>query len=151
DVIGAPALAASSSEQGRLAARHAFDVDCPPFSKLFPYGIYTIPEISSVGAQETDLIKDHIPYVIGRARYSELARGQILGDEHGLLKILVSKENHKILGVHILGTGATELIHIGQTAMHFEGTIEFFVSNIFNYPTLAEAYKVAALNAQNQL
>ena len=151
DVIGAPALAASSSEQGRLAARHAFGVETAPFSKLFPYGIYTIPEISSVGLQESELIKANTSYVVGRARYSELARGQILGDEHGLLKLLVSKETHRILGVHILGTGATELIHIGQTAMHFDATVEFFVSNIFNYPTLAEAYKVAALNAQNQL
>ena len=151
DVIGAPALAASSSEQGRLAARHAFEVDSPPFSKLFPYGIYTIPEISSVGAQESELVKDGVSYVVGRASYGELARGQILGDEHGLLKILVSRTDRKILGVHILGTGATELVHIGQTAMHFEATVDFFVGNIFNYPTLAEAYKVASLNAQNQL
>lgn len=151
DVIGPPALAASSSEQGRLAARHALGVETAPFSKLFPYGIYTIPEISSVGLQETELIKAGTPYVVGRASYSELARGQILGDEHGLLKLLVCKENRKILGVHILGTGATELIHIGQTAMHFDATVDFFVANIFNYPTLAEAYKVAALHAQNQL
>lgn len=151
DVIGPPALAASSSEQGRLAARHAFGKDCPPFSKLFPYGIYTIPEISSVGAQESDLRQQGVDYVVGRSKYRELARGQILGDEHGLLKLLVSKSDRRILGVHILGTGATELIHIGQTAMHFEATVDFFVGNVFNYPTLAEAYKVAALNAQNQL
>ncbi len=151
DVIGPPALAASSAEQGRLAACHAFGVESAPFSKLFPYGIYTIPEISSVGAQESELQEKNIPFVVGRAKYSELARGQILGDDHGLLKLLVSKGDRKILGVHILGTGATELVHIGQTAMHFEGTVDFFVSNIFNYPTLAEAYKVAALNAKNQL
>jgi NAD(P) transhydrogenase len=151
DVIGPPALAASSSEQGRLAARHAFGLQSEPFSELFPYGIYTIPEISSVGAQESELQKAQKPYVVGRARYSELARGQILGDEHGLLKILVSREDGRVLGVHILGTGATELIHIGQTAMHFQAKVDFFVSNIFNYPTLAEAYKVAALNALNQL
>ena len=151
DVIGPPALAASSAEQGRLAACHAFEVPSPPFSKLFPYGIYTIPEISSVGAHESELKKSGIDYVVGRAKYNELARGQILGDEHGLLKIFVSKSDRKLLGIHIIGTGATELIHIGQTAMHFSATVDFLVSNIFNYPTLAEAYKVAALNAQNQL
>jgi NAD(P) transhydrogenase len=151
DVIGPPALAASSAEQGRIAARHAFGQQSEPFSDLFPYGIYTIPEISSVGAQESELQKAQKDYVVGRARYSELARGQILGDEHGLLKILVSREDGRVLGVHILGTGATELIHIGQTAMHFQAKVDFFVSNIFNYPTLAEAYKVAALNALNQL
>jgi len=151
DVIGAPALAASSAEQGRLAAAHAFGHHTGGFSSSFPFGIYTIPEISCVGQSEEDLSQSARPYVIGRARYRELARGKILGDEHGFLKLLVDRETRKILGIHILGTGATELIHIGQVAMALNADIDFFVSNVFNYPTLAEAYKVAAYNAYNQL
>lgn len=151
DIIGAPGLAASSAEQGRLAANFIFTKEPVKFPATFPYGIYTIPEISSVGAQEENLKKDGIDYVVGRAFYRELARGKILGDERGFLKLLVDKKSKKILGVHILGTQATELIHIGQVAMALDTEIDFLVSNVFNYPTLAEAYKVAAYNAYNQL
>ena len=121
------------------------------FPTTFPYGIYTIPEISSVGAQEFELKQRGIDYIIGRANYREIARGKILADEHGFLKLLVDCKTQKILGVHVIGTGATELVHIGQTAMAFGATIKFFVDNVFNYPTLAEAYKVAAYNALNKL
>lgn len=151
DIIGPPALAASSAEQGRLAACHAFGIDGGAFSSAFPYGIYTIPEISSSGAQEEELEKKKIPYVVGRAQYAELARGKIIGDQSGYLKLLVGREDRKILGIHIIGTGATELIHIGQVAMALGAKVDFLVSNVFNYPTLAEAYKVAAYHAFNQL
>lgn len=151
DIIGAPGLAASGAEQGRLAANFIFTKEAVKFPATFPYGIYTIPEISCVGEQEESLKKAGTPYVVGRAYYKELARGKILGDEHGFLKLLVHKETKKIVGVHILGTQATELIHIGQVAMALDSGIEFLVNNVFNYPTLAEAYKVAAYNAYNQL
>ena len=151
DIIGAPALAASSAEQGRLAAAHALAQSQEVFPASFPYGIYTIPEISSVGAQESDLTSQGIPFVVGRAFYKELARGKIIGDDDGFLKIIVHQENHKILGVHAIGTGATELIHIGQVALALGTKVEFLVNNVFNYPTLAEAYKVAAYNAYNKL
>ena len=151
DVIGAPALAASSSEQGRLAACYAFGVECDPFPDSFPYGIYTIPEISTVGLHERDLLEKKIPYVVGRAKYKELARGQILQDESGFLKLLFHKETHVLLGIHIIGSGATELVHIGQVAFAHQAKVEFFLKNVFNYPTLAEAYKVAAYNAMNHI
>ncbi len=151
DVIGPPALAAASAEQGRLASAHAFGLKGGSFPGSFPYGVYTIPEISWVGKHEEDLKKEGIPYVVGRALYKELARGKILDDEHGFLKLIVHQETRRLLGVHVLGTGATELIHIGQVAMDLGASIEFFVNNVFNYPTLAEAYKVAAYNAYNQL
>jgi NAD(P) transhydrogenase len=151
DIIGAPALAASAAEQGRLAAQHAFQGTQASFPVTFPYGIYTIPEISSVGVQEEDLKKAGIKFVTGIARYKELARGKIIADDHGFLKLLVDAKSEKILGVHVIGTGATELVHIGQTAMAFGATVDFFVDNVFNYPTLAEAYKVAAYNAMNKL
>ncbi len=151
DIIGPPALAAASAEQGRLAAAHAFGIDGGEFPSSFPYGIYTIPEISWTGKQEEDLQKAKIPYVVGRAHYREIARGRILGDEHGFMKILVHKETGALLGVHIIGTGATELVHIGQLAMDLGANIDFFVHNVFNYPTLAEGYKVAAFNAVNQI
>ncbi len=151
DIIGAPSLAASSAEQGRLASAHAFGLRGGKFPNSFPFGIYTIPEISWAGKKEEDLEKEKIPYVVGRARYKEMARGRILGDEHGFLKLLVHRDTGKLLGIHILGTGATELIHIGQVVMDLGGDIEFLVSNVFNYPTLAEAYKVAAYAAHNQL
>lgn len=151
DIIGSPALAASSAEQGRLAALHAFRKEQARFPTTFPYGIYTIPEISSVGSQEVELQSRNIEYVVGRANYNEIARGKILADEHGFLKILVDRRTQRILGVHVIGTGATELVHIGQTAMAFGATIKFFVDNVFNYPTLAEAYKVAAYSAINKL
>ena len=151
DVIGFPALAASSMEQGRLAARHAFGAGGSFNSRLFPYGIYTIPETSMVGRTEKELSEAGIPYEIGVARYREIARGQIIGDPNGLVKLLVHADDRTILGVHLLGTGASELVHIGQTAMALDGTLDFFVDNVFNYPTLAECYKVAALDAYNKL
>jgi NAD(P) transhydrogenase len=151
DIIGLPALAASAVEQGRLAALHALTGQEGHFPQTFPYGIYTIPEISSVGAQEAELKERGTDYVVGRALYRELARGKILDDEHGFVKILVDTKTEKILGVHVIGTGATELVHIGQVAMAFGAKIDFFLENVFNYPTLAEAYRVAAFSAINQL
>ena len=151
DVIGFPALASTSMEQGRLAVCHAFGADTHSLPDLFPYGIYTIPEISMVGKTESQLTEEGIPYEAGIARFHELARGQLLGDETGMLKILIHQDNGKILGVHIIGTGATELVHIGQAVMALGGTVEYFINNVFNYPTLAEAYKKAALNGANKL
>jgi NAD(P) transhydrogenase len=151
DVQGSPGLATSASEQGRMAAASIFGAYCGLFPSTFPYGIYTIPEISSVGQSEEELKDSQRPYVVGRARYKELARGKILGDESGLLKLIVDRESQKILGVHALGTQATELIHIGQVAMALGADLNFFVSNVFNYPTLAEAYKVAAYQAFNEI
>jgi NAD(P) transhydrogenase len=150
DVIGGPSLAATSMEQGRLASAHAFGEDAS-MSELLPIGIYTIPEISYVGRTEEELTDAAIPYEVGISRYREVARGHILGDMHGLLKLLVSREDHSILGVHVLGTNATELIHIGQTVMGLNGTVDYLVDTVFNYPTLAESYKVAALDARNRL
>lgn len=151
DVIGAPALAATSGEQGRIASCHAFSTPCDPFPAAFPCGIYTIPEMASIGKHERDLKEANIPYVAGRANYSELARGQIIGDEDGFLKLLVHKETHRIVGAHIYGSGASELVHIAQMVMQLDASVEFLVKTVFNYPTLAEAYKVAALNALNQI
>lgn len=151
DIIGAPALAASSAEQGRLAALHAWTGQTVEFPDTFPFGIYTIPEISSVGVQEEQLEKRGIKYVVGRANYSELARGKMLDDEFGFLKIIVHAGTRRIVGVHVIGTSATELVHIGQMAIAFGAPIDFLIDNVFNYPTLAEAYKVAAFNAYNQL
>ncbi len=151
DIIGPPALAASSSEQGRLAVLHAFKNENAEFPDTFPYGIYTIPEISSVGVQESQLAKRGIKYVVGKGPYRVLARGKILDDQFGFLKLIVHAGTRRIVGVHVIGTSATELVHIGQVAMAFGATVDFFVENVFNYPTLAEAYKVAALNAENKL
>ena len=151
DVIGFPALASTAMEQGRLAACHAFDVPTSSMPELFPYGIYSIPEISMVGKTEEQLTQAGIPYEAGVAQYKELARGQLLGDHDGMLKLLIHQDDHTILGVHAIGTGATELIHIGQAVMAFKGTVDYFINNVFNYPTLAEAYKVAALNGLNKL
>ena len=150
DVVGWPALAATSMEQGRLAAAHAFGEEAS-MSQLLPIGIYTIPEISYVGRTEEELTDAAVSYEVGISRYRELARGHILGDTHGLLKLLVSREDHAILGVHVLGTNATELVHIGQTVMGLNGTVDYLVDTVFNYPTLAESYKVAALDARNRL
>ena len=150
DVVGGPALAATSMEQGRLASAHAFGEDAS-MSELLPVGIYTIPEISYVGRTEEELTEAAVPYEVGISRYRELARGHILGDTYGLLKLLVSREDRTILGVHVLGTNATEVIHIGQTVMGLGGTIDYLVDAVFNYPTLAESYKVAALDARNRL
>ena len=151
DVIGFPSLASSSMEQGRSAACHAFGVVVQHRPDLIPYGIYTVPEISMVGLNERQLIQKEVPYEIGVARYREIARGQILGDKVGMLKLLFHQNSRQILGVHAIGQGATELIHIGQTAMAFNGTIDYFIENTFNYPTLAECYRVAGLNGYNKV
>jgi NAD(P) transhydrogenase len=150
DVIGWPALAATSMEQGRVASAHAFGEEAQ-MSELLPIGIYTIPEISFVGRTEEELTAAAVPYEVGISRYRELARGHILGDTYGMLKLLVSPEDGTILGVHVLGTNATEVVHIGQTVMGFGGTVDYLVDAVFNYPTLAESYKVAALDARNRL
>jgi NAD(P) transhydrogenase len=138
-------------EQGRLAVCHAFGVPTTSIPELFPYGIYAIPEISMVGKTEAQLTESGIPYEAGIAQYKELARGQLLGDDTGMLKLLIHQTTGQILGCHAIGTGATELIHIGQAVMTFGGTVDYFVNNVFNFPTLAEAYKVAALNGVNKL
>ncbi len=151
DVIGFPALASTSMEQGRLAAYHACDEPTREMHQLQPIGIYTIPEISFVGQTEEELTNAATPFEVGIARYRELARGQILGDSYGMLKLLVSPEDRRLLGVHIFGTGATELIHIGQAVMGCGGTVEYLVDTVFNYPTLAESYKTAALDAINKI
>ncbi|HEY4328937.1 MAG TPA: Si-specific NAD(P)(+) transhydrogenase [Phycisphaerae bacterium] len=151
DVIGFPALASTAMEQGRLAVCDAFGVETKSIPELFPYGIYSIPEISMVGKTEDQLTKAGIPYECGVAHYKEVARGQLLGDSSGMLKILIHQDTHALLGVHVIGTGATELIHIGQAVLAFNGTAEYFINNVFNYPTLAETYKVAAFNGLNKL
>ena len=151
DVIGFPSLASTSAEQGRLAACHAFEEVAGPRADHFPFGIYAIPEVSMVGAQEHELTEQKIPYETGTARYKEIARGQILGDDSGFLKLLFHRENKRLLGVHAIGTGATELIHIGQAVLRLSGGLNYFLDTVFNYPTLAECYKVAALNAANKL
>lgn len=151
DIIGFPALASTSMEQGRLASCHAFGVACESLPRLFPIGIYSVPEISMVGQTEEALTREAVPYETGVAHYREIARGAIVGDDTGLLKILVHRETRKLLGVHILGTAATELIHIGQAFLTFEGTLDVLVDTVFNYPTFAECYKVAALDAYNKL
>jgi len=151
DVIGFPSLASSSMEQGRLAACHAFDIETDSMPHLFPYGIYSVPEISMVGKTEEELTSDGVPYETGRAAYKEVARGQILGDVTGLLKIIFHLDTRAILGVHIIGEGACELVHIGQAVMAFDGTVDYFVNAVFNYPTLAECYKIAGLDGVNRL
>jgi NAD(P) transhydrogenase len=151
DVVGYPSLAATSSEQGRIAACHALGVPAKPMATHFPIGIYAIPEISMAGAPEHELTKQKVPYEVGIARYREIARGQILGDESGLLKLLFHRADRRLLGVHIIGTGATELLHIGQAVLGLGAGLDYFLETVFNYPTLAECYKVAALNAANKL
>lgn len=151
DVIGFPALASTSMEQGRVAASNMFGEHAESIPELFPYGIYSIPEISMVGWTEERLTKEGIPYEAGIAQYRETARGQLLGDELGMLKLLVHQESGVVLGVHIIGTSATELVHIGQAVMAFKGTVEYFINTVFNYPTLAECYKVAGFNVRNKL
>ncbi len=151
DVIGFPSLASTSMEQGRAAALSMYGETTTVNADLLPYGIYSIPEISMVGWTEERLTKEGIPYESGIAQYKEIARGQLLGDEIGMLKLLIHQDTHTVLGVHIIGTGATELVHIGQSVMAHKGTVEYFVNTVFNYPTLAECYKVAALNALNKL
>ena len=150
DIIGYPSLAATSGEQGRLAACHAFGTSARPMSPHFPIGLYAIPEVSMVGAPEHELTKNKIPYEIGVARYREIARGNILGDDSGFLKLLFHRDDRRLLGVHIMGTGATELLHIGQAVFGLGAGLDYFLDTVFNYPTLAECYKVAALNAANK-
>ena len=151
DVIGFPSLASTSMEQGRLAACHAFHAPADHAPEFFPYGIYTIPEISVVGKSEAELTEDGVNYEIGKAYYREIARGQILGDATGLLKLMFHAETRKVLGVSILGEGASELVHIGQAVMALGATIDYFVDTVFNYPTLAECYKTAAFDGINRL
>jgi len=151
DVIGFPSLASTSMEQGRVAACHAFGIDTKSIPELYPYGIYTIPEISTCGPNEEELTEQGIPYEIGKAQYKEIARGQIIGDDTGLLKLIFQLETRQLLSVHIIGEGASELIHIGQSVMAFGGKIDYFINTVFNYPTLAECYKVAAFDGINRL
>lgn len=153
DVIGYPSLASTSYEQGRAATRHAFGLRAEHEGGigLFPYGIYTVPEISTIGKNEDELTAAGVPYEIGKANYREISRGQIIGDRTGILKIIFSPESKKLLGVHIMGEGASELIHIGQTLMAHDGTIDYFADAVFNFPTLAECYKTAALDGINRL
>jgi NAD(P) transhydrogenase len=151
DCSGGFGLAATAMEQGRLAALHAFERPVSSMPELLPTGVYAIPEIAMVGRTEEDLTEAGVPYVTGIARWSELARGLMTGDEDGMLKLLVSTEDRTLLGVHVLGTGAADLVHIGQAVMGGSGGVDFLVSAVFNYPTFAEAYKVAALDAVNRM
>jgi NAD(P) transhydrogenase len=151
DVIGFPALASTSMEQGRLAACHMFQMPAESTPTLFPYGIYTIPEVSMVGETEETLTSKRVPYEVGIARYCEIAKSMMLGDEAGMLKVLFHRETRKLLGVHAIGQRATEIIHIGQAVLFYGGSVEYFRDTVFNYPTLAEAYKVAALDGLNKL
>jgi NAD(P) transhydrogenase len=151
DVIGFPALASTSMEQGRLAACHMFKYPSRTTPELFPYGIYAIPEISMVGWTEEQLTEQDVPYESGVAHYREIARGQLVGDRIGMLKLLIHQESRHVLGVHCLGTSATEIVHIGQAVMALNGTVDYFIDTVFNYPTFAECYKVAALNVVNKL
>ena len=151
DVIGFPSLASTSMEQGRIAACHAFGAPLAPAPKFFPYGIYSVPEISTVGLTEEEVRDKGIHYECGIARFRETSRGHIMGLESGMMKMIFNLDDRKLLGVHILGEGATELIHIGQAVINLGGDIDYFVENTFNYPTLAEAYKIAALDAWNRM
>ena len=151
DVIGFPALAATSMDQGRLAAYHAFGEPARELRQLQPIGIYTVPEISYCGKTEAELTQSAVPYEVGMSRYRELARGAIIGDSYGMLKLLVSIEDRTLLGVHVFGTNATDLVHIGQAIMGCGGTVDYLVDTVFNYPTLSEVYKVAALDVTNKI
>jgi NAD(P) transhydrogenase len=152
DVVGFPSLASVSMEQGRIAAARAFnDTSTTSNPSFYPYGIYTIPEISFIGKTEEQLTDDDVPYEVGMAYYREVARGQIRGDTTGRLKLIFHRDTRKVLGVHIIGEGASELVHIGQAVMTLEGTVDYFVETVFNYPTLAECYKVAAFNGLGRL
>ena len=151
DVIGFPSLASTSMEQGRLAACHAFGVEGESLPALFPHGIYTIPEISVVGKNEEELTEAGVAYEVGKAQYREIARGQIIGDSSGLLKLVFRHGTGELLGVHIIGEGASELIHIGQAVLAFGGNVDYFINTVFNYPTLAEGYKTAAFDGINRM
>jgi NAD(P) transhydrogenase len=151
DVIGFPSLASVSMEQGRVAAGRAFGIPLNSKPEYYPYGIYTIPEISFIGKTEEQLTEEDVPYEVGVAYYREIARGQIRGDTTGRLKLIFHRETRLLLGVHIIGEGACELLHIGQAVYALGGTVEYFVDTVFNYPTLAECYKAAAFNGLNKL
>ena len=151
DVIGFPSLASTSMEQGRIAACHAFGEPAQAPPEFFPYGIYSVPEISTVGMTEEEVREKAIPYECGVARFRETSRGHIMGLSTGFMKLIFALETRRLLGAHIVGEGATELIHIGQAVLNLEGTLDYFVENTFNYPTLAEAYKIAALDAFNRM
>lgn len=151
DVIGFPSLASTSMEQGRIAACHAFDLPMPPAPQYFPYGIYAVPEISTIGLSEQEAREKGLAYECGIARFRETSRGHIMGLNAGMMKMLFDIPTRRLLGVHIIGEGATELIHIGQAVLNLHGTLEYFIENTFNYPTLAEAYKIAALDAWNRM
>ena len=151
DAIGFPSLASTSMEQGRIAACHAFNIPVPPAPEFFPYGIYSVPEISTVGMSEEEVRKRGIPYECGIARFRETSRGHIMGLNTGMMKMIFSLKTRRLLGVHIVGEGATELVHIGQAVLNLHGTLDYFIENTFNYPTLAEAYKIAALDAWNRM
>lgn len=152
DVVGFPSLASVSMEQGRIAAARAFnDGAATTNPSVYPYGIYTIPEISFIGKTEEQLTDEDVPYEVGMAYYREVARGQIRGDTTGRLKLIFHRETRKVLGVHIIGEGAAELVHIGQAVMSLGGTMDYFIDTVFNYPTLAECYKVAAFNGLGRL
>jgi NAD(P) transhydrogenase len=151
DVIGFPSLASTSMEQGRIAALHAFGASMPPAPEFFPYGIYSVPEMSTVGLSEQDVRNQGIPYECGVARFRETSRGHIMGLQNGMMKMIFSLKTRRLLGVAIVGEGATELIHIGQAVLNLGGGLDYFVENTFNYPTLAEAYKIAALDAWNRM
>src|SRR6476661_7872529 len=151
DIIGFPSLASVSMEQGRIAAGHAVGVEVHSNAASYPYGIYTIPEISFIGKTEEQLTDEDVPYEVGLAYYREIARGQIRGDTTGRLKIIFHRESKELLGIHIIGEGASELLHIGQAVLILKGTVEYFVDTVFNYPTLAECYKAAAFNGLNKL
>ncbi|CAN5309455.1 Si-specific NAD(P)(+) transhydrogenase [soil metagenome] len=151
DVIGFPSLASTSMEQGRIAACHAFGLQTPPAPQFFPYGIYAVPEISTVGMSEEEVRAKGIPCECGIARFRETSRGHIMGLSAGMMKMIFALDDRRLLGVHIIGEGATELIHIGQAVLNLGGTLDYFIENAFNYPTLAEAYKIAALDAWNRM
>jgi NAD(P) transhydrogenase len=151
DAIGFPSLASTSMEQGRIAACHAFNIPMPPAPEFFPYGIYAVPEISTVGMSEEEVRRRGIPYECGIARFRETSRGHIMGLSTGMMKMIFSLKTRRLLGVHIVGEGATELVHIGQAVLNLHGTLDYFIENTFNYPTLAEAYKIAALDAWNRM
>ncbi len=151
DIIGFPSLASVSMEQGRIAACHAFGAPLPETRQAFPYGIYAVPEMSTIGATEDELRQSGVCFECGIARFRETSRGHIMGLDRGIMKMLFCLETKKLLGVHIVGEGATELIHIGQAVLNLGGTLNFFLENVFNYPTLAEAYKIAALDAWNKI
>lgn len=151
DVIGFPSLASTSMEQGRIAACHAFEIPMPPAPEFFPYGIYAVPEISMVGMTEKEVRARGIHYECGIARFRETSRGHIMGLNSGMMKLIFSLKTRRLLGAHIVGEGATELVHIGQAVLNLKGTLDYFIENTFNYPTLAEAYKIAALDAWNRM